>query len=57
MNRLKMYKITNHNKIQDKLIYKFNEKKSGNRQLDKGLAELKYNSMPNIVHFIVGGLA
>lgn len=44
------------NNNQDKLIYKFNEKKTGNRQLDKGLAELKYNSMPLWVRLFAQGV-
>ena len=37
---------TNHNNKLDSFIYKGNDKKTGNRQLDQGLAELKQNSIP-----------
>ena len=45
----------NTDKIQDKEIYKSNEKlnssvnteKTGNTELDKGLSILRYNSMPS----------
>lgn len=34
------------NNLQESGFYKPTENKTGNRQLDKSLAELKYNSMP-----------
>lgn len=52
------------NKDEKSCIYKYNAQKrqldtqkSGNSELDKGLRTQKYNSMPNFVHQIVGGLA
>lgn len=43
--------ISNNNK--EKVIYKPNENKTGNRQLDLALTELKYNSMPLWVRLFV----
>lgn len=34
------------NNLQEKGFYKPTENKTGNRQLDESLTELKYNSMP-----------
>ena len=52
------------NKDEKSCIYKYNSKKrqlssqkTGNCELDKGLRTQNYNSMPNFVHQIVGGLA